>query len=226
MALSLLSGITGALAGTSAGRTTTLNTNSTGTQSGTSTSTQNLTPYQSSLQSPLFSLITNLMTPQGAQAYVQPFTQASMDSTNSSYGGMANMLRQQFLTTGNGQSGKFGNAMVQGNLQRLGALQGVPNTGQEEAAALPLQASQLATSLLEHPFSQTTSGSSTTTNNGTSSLVGPGSPLIDALLGFNSSLAGNSNMFGNIVSQMLNSPQGSGFAGLGIPSQIPGSSSS
>lgn len=123
-----------------------------------------LTPYQQQLQSPLFSYITNLMTQGGAQAAVAPYTAASRDATNSTYGGFADTLRQQFLSTGNGQSGKFGTALVQGNLQRLGALQGVDTTGQEEAAALPLTASGLASNLLGQNFGQTSTAASTGTS--------------------------------------------------------------
>lgn len=111
------------------------------------------------------------MTPGGAQAAVAPFTQASRDATNSTYGGLADTLRQQFMSTGNGQSGKFGTALVQGNLQRLGALQGVDTAGQEEAAALPLTAAGLASSLLGQNFGDTSTsqGSSSTASSGTSS---------------------------------------------------------
>jgi hypothetical protein len=204
--MSLLTGLgalTGAFSNSPANKTTTTSGSQNYSTSGTSTSSQNLTPYQSSLQAPLFSYIQNLMTPAGAQAAVQPFTQASMDSTNSTYAGLGDTLRQQFLTTGNGQSGKYGNAMVQGNLQRLGALQGVQNTGQEEAAALPLQASSLATNLLEHPFGSTTSTSGTGTQNFDMTKVGPGSPLAGALQGGTAALTGQSNMMNSIIAAML-----------------------
>jgi hypothetical protein len=62
--------------------------------------------------------------------------------------------------------------MVQGNLQRLGALQQVQTTGQEEAEALPLQAEGMASSLLEHPFSTTTSGTSGTSGSTSGSTDG------------------------------------------------------
>lgn len=142
--------------------------NATGSQSKT------LTPYQQALQSPLFSAITNAMTQSGAEATIAPYTAASMDATNSSYAGLANTLRQQFLSTGNGQSGKYGSALVQGNLQRLGALQGVQTTGQEEAAALPLTAANLATQLLGQNFGQTSTAASTGTSatTGTSTTKG------------------------------------------------------
>ena len=206
--LSGLGALTGLFSNSKANRTSTLNGTQTGTTSGTSTNTQNLTPSQTALQGPLFSQIENLMTPAGAQATVAPFTAAARDSTNSTYGGLADTLRQQFMTTGNGQSGKFGNALVQGNLQRLGALQGVDTAGQEEAAALPLQADATATSLLEHPFSQTNSnvGSSSNTTNETS--VGPGSPLAGLMQGLTAGLTSGSNSLAQILAA-INSSGGS-----------------
>jgi hypothetical protein len=156
---------------------TSSNTNTSLNQSGTSTGTtsRNLTPGQTALSGPLFSYIQQLMTPGGAQAAVAPFTAASMDSTNSAYSGLANTLRSQFLSTGNGQSGKYGTAMVQGNLQRLGALQGVQTAGQEEAEQLPLQASELGEQLLGMNFGQTQTGATTSTAAGTSATTGSSS---------------------------------------------------
>lgn len=170
--MDILGGIMGAT-GSAPTKTTTnssFNNQSTQNQSGTSTTSRNLLPSQQNLLGPYAQMITNLMTPQGAQAYEAPFTQAAMDSTNSQYAGLADTLRQQFMTTNNGQSGKYGTALVQGNLQRLGALQNVQTQGQEQAAALPLNAANLAQQLLGTNFGQTTTGSSTgaTTSSGTS----------------------------------------------------------
>jgi len=150
---------------------TNFNQNTNTSQSATGSTNKTLTPYQTAIQAPLFNYVSNLMTQPGAEAAVAPFTQASMDATNSTYAGLGDMLRQQFLSTGNGQSGKFGTALVQGNLQRLGALQGVQTTGQEEAAALPLSAANLATQLLGQNFGQTTAASQT----GTSATTGTSS---------------------------------------------------
>lgn len=178
--MSFLASLSSALGGASLGggvsdsstnSATNFNTNTNTANNSNASTSKTLTPYQQQLQSPLFSYITNLMTNGGAQAAVAPFTAASRDATNSTYGGMADMLRQQFMSTGNGQSGKFGTALVQGNLQRLGALQGVDTTGQEEAAALPLTASGLASNLLGQNFGQTSTAAST----GTSATTGTSS---------------------------------------------------
>lgn len=197
-----LGALTGLFSNSPANRTTTSSGTGTTTSSGTSSSSQTLTPGQTALAGPLYSTLANLMTPAGAEAAVAPYTAASMDATNSTYSGLANTLRSQFLSTGNGQSGKFGTALVQGNLQRLGALQGVQTAGQEEAEALPLQAMGTATSLLEHPFGSTTStsGTGTTTSNSTS--VGPGSELAGALQGGVAGLSSGSNQLATILAAM------------------------
>ena len=127
-----------------------------------------LTPYQTSLQPSLFSLVNSAMT--NPQSYLAPFKQQARDATSSTYSGLADTLRQQFLgTTGGGQSGKFGTALAQGNLQRLGALQGVDTSFAEQASQLPFSAAQIAQSLLGMNFGSTSSGSSTGTTSGTSS---------------------------------------------------------
>ena len=204
--MAFLAGLTGLgsfLGDSAANKTTTSTGTTSGTQSGTSTNTQNLTPGQTALSGPLYSTLASLMTPTGAQAAVAPFTAASRDATNSTYSGLADTLRSQFLSTGNGASGKFGTALTQGNLQRLAALQGVDTTGQQEAQALPLQAMSTATGLLEHPFSSTTSGSSSSSGSSNSTTVGPHDQLAALLQGFTGSLAGQQNSLNQIIGQML-----------------------
>lgn len=175
------------------------NTNTTGntTASGatTGTASKTLTPYQASLQQPLFSYIQQLMMPGGAQAAVAPFTAASRDATNSTYSGLADMLRQQFMTTGGGQSGKYGTALTQGNLQRLGALQNVDVTGEEQAAALPLTAASLASNLLGLNFGETTSGTQTGTSasTGTSATSGSSTGSSNSM-GFGLNFGGGGNL--------------------------------
>ena len=137
----------------------------------TGSTSKTLTPFQSSIQGPLFNYVQNLMTPGGAQAALQPYYQGARDSTSQNYGGLADTLRQQFMGTGGGNSGKFGSALVQGNLQRLGALQGVDTGFQQEAAQLPLQASSIASGLLAQNFGQTSTAAST----GTSATTGTSS---------------------------------------------------
>src|ERR1700676_4867214 len=77
--------------------------------SNTGTTTKNLTPFQSMLTGPLSSQLIQLMT--NPQGYVAPFKAAARDATNSTYAGLGDTLRQQFMgSTGGGQSGKFGMA--------------------------------------------------------------------------------------------------------------------
>lgn len=145
------------------------NTNTNTSQSGQSSTQRTLTPYQQQLQSPLFSLVTSAMTNPGQ--FLQPFYQGARDSTNQNYAGLADTLRQQFMGSGNGSSGKFGSALVQGNLQRLGALQNVDTGFQQEQAQLPFTAAQLGEQLLGMNMGQTSTASQTgtQTSTGTSS---------------------------------------------------------
>lgn len=129
--------------------------------SGTSTSQLNLTPYQSALQGPLYQYITSVM--QNPQATVQPFLQAANNNTNANYNGLSQALAQQFMSTSGGASGKFGTALAQGNLQRIGQLSNNDTSFAQTAAQLPLTAAGLAQGLLSIPFSSTTSGSTSTT---------------------------------------------------------------
>jgi hypothetical protein len=117
------------------------------------------------------------------QQVVAPFAQAARDQTNSTYNGLADTLRQQFMgNPGGGASGKFGAALTAGNLQRLGALSGVDTQFQEAAAQLPLQAEALGTNLLGLNFGSQSSGTSNTSSSGTStSTKSTGSPLMSAL---------------------------------------------
>src|SRR5579871_3027670 len=104
---------------------------------GTSTTTRNLTPYQSSLQGPLFSYVQSALS--NPTAVVNPYRQAARSQVNSTYSGLGDSLRQQFMgTTGGGASGKYGTATLQGNLARLGALSNVDTSFGQTAATLPL----------------------------------------------------------------------------------------
>lgn len=134
--------------------------------SGTGTTTRNLTPYQTALQAPLFDYIRKLMTPGGATAAVAPYAAQARDQANSTYGGLADSLRQQFLATGGGTSGKYGMALAGGNLARLGALQGVDTEAATTAAALPLTAASLAQQMLGQTYGQTTTQAGTETATG------------------------------------------------------------
>lgn len=147
---------------------TNFNQNTTGTQSGSASTQRTLTPYQQALQGPLFGYISQLMS--NPQATVAPFKAAARDQVNSNYGGLADTLRQQFMANGGGgKSGKFGGALVQGNLNRLGQLSGTDTAFDQTAAQLPLQGAGLASSLLGMPFGSTSTGTSTSNSNTTGS---------------------------------------------------------
>ncbi|HLG99820.1 MAG TPA: hypothetical protein VKX49_26155 [Bryobacteraceae bacterium] len=89
------------------------------------------------------------------QSTVQPFQQQAANQINQNYNGLADSLRQQFLSTGGGSSGKYGMALAQANLQRAGQLAGNDTSFQQTAASLPLEASQIAQALLGMNFGQT-----------------------------------------------------------------------
>lgn len=89
-------------------------------------------------------------------------------------------------TTGGGGSGKFGTAMVQGDLARRGALNNVDTTMAQTAATLPMQAEQMGQGLLGMNMGSTSSTSGTSSSNGTQ--VGAGSPLAGAFQGGTASL--------------------------------------
>ncbi len=202
-----LSALTGALSNSPANRTTTSTGTSTQNQSGTSNYNRTLTPYQSALQSPLFGYISNLMT--NPQAAVAPFQQAGRDQVSSNYNGLADSLRQQFLSTGGGKSGKYGMALAQGNLQRLGQLSNVDNSFAQTAAQLPLTASNLATNLLGMNFGGTSSTSSTGSGANNQTVIGPGSPLAGAFQGATSALGSQQNLANAIIAAIMAS--GGGF---------------
>lgn len=152
---------------------TSSNTNTSGSlnTTNTGTTTKNLTPFQSMLTGPLSSFITQLMT--NPQATVAPFKAAARDSVNSTYSGLGDTLRQQFLgSTGGGQSGKFGMALAQGNLQRVGDLSKSDMGFDQTAAQLPVAGAGLAEQLLAQNFGQTTTGASSAESTGTSATTG------------------------------------------------------
>lgn len=201
--LSGLGGLTGFLSNEPANKTTTSTGTSTSSQTGSQTYTKTLTPYQSALQAPTANYLLQLMTPGGAQAAVQPAYQQAMDQVSSSYNGLADSLRQQFLSTGGGSSGKYGMATTQANLQKLGQLNNVSNTAATTAAQLPLTAESLAQQFLGLNFGGTTTSSGTGTQSTSGTTVGPGSPAAGLLQGLTTGLAGQSNQANAIIAAML-----------------------
>lgn len=150
------------------------NTSSNLNTSNTGTTTKNLAPFQSMLTGPLSSFITRLMT--NPQETVAPFKAAARDSVSSTYSGLGDTLRQQFLgSTGGGQSGKFGMALAQGNLQRVGDLSKSDMGFDQTAAQLPLAGAGLAEQLLAQNFGSTTTGASSAESTGTSATSGKSS---------------------------------------------------
>lgn len=130
----------------------------------TNTTTKNLTPYQTAIQPSIFKTISDFMS--NPQMAVAPSAQAARDQVNRSYAGLGDRVRQQFLTTGGGKSGKAGAADLQGELARAGGLADVDTTAQVQASQLPLTAAQLGEQFLGQTFGQTTTGTGTSSQSG------------------------------------------------------------
>lgn len=142
----------------------------TGSNSGTSTATKNLTPSQFSLMNPTSSTIMQMM--QNPQSFVNPSRQAAVDQVNQTYAGVPDQIRQQFLTTGGGQSGKQGAAQLQSGLARAGSIAGADTAAQTQAAQMPMSAAELAEAFLGENFGQTTTTSGTQTQDSTGTQSG------------------------------------------------------
>lgn len=123
--------------------------------SGSSTVQRNLDPAQQSIENPLFSLVGQLLSSPGQ--YVAPFQTQARNEVNDTYDSDAAGLRQQFLATGGGSSGKYGLALANANNSRLSNLADTDATFAQTEAQLPLTAAGLASNLLGLNFGQTTS---------------------------------------------------------------------
>lgn len=136
-------------------------------QSTTGNSTTNAvkSPYQNATQPDIFATLHQYLT--NPQAAVNPARMAARNQVNDDYSGFADRVRQKFLTTGGGNSGKSGKAILSGELGRTAGLATADSTAQQEAAQLPLTATQLAEAFLGINMGQGTTGTSTTS--GTSS---------------------------------------------------------
>jgi hypothetical protein len=153
-----------------------------GSTSGSTTVQRNFTPEQQEINAPLFDLVQGLMT--DPASYVAPFQEAARNQVNDDYSGVADSLRQQFLSTGGGSSGKYGLALSAANNGRLQSLADTDSTFKQTEAQLPVTAAGLASNLLNENFGQTTntSGSSSSATQ-TQQQKQTGSPLGDAATG-------------------------------------------
>lgn len=166
--------------------TTSGSSNSSGnaSQAGTGTTTRNLTPYQDQLQSPLFKLISGLMT--NPQATIAPFQNQARENVNQNYSGIGDTLRKKFLSTGGGESGKFGDALIGSDVSRRSDLSKVDNDYSQLGAQLPITAAGLAQQFLGQNFGQTTTnsqvGNSTNqSQNQSTTTQNSGNPLLTGL---------------------------------------------
>ncbi len=124
-----------------------------------------LSPEQAAIQPSIFATLQKyMMDPQDA---VNPSRMAARNQVNNDYSGVADRVRQQFLTTGGGSSGKAGQAQLQSSIGQAGDLANADNTAAQAAAALPLTAEQLAAQFLGINMGQTSSSTGQTSNQGT-----------------------------------------------------------
>ncbi len=130
---------------------------------GTANTTANKLPTQLATAPDIFATLHNYL--QNPQAAVNPARMAARSQVNQNYSGLPDRVRQKFLTTGGGGSGKSGQAILAGETGRAGALANVDQEAQQQAAELPLTATQLAEAFLGINMGQNT----TTTGSGTSS---------------------------------------------------------
>lgn len=142
-----------------------------GTTSGTGTTAAIKTPDQMQSGADIFAALHKYLS--DPNAAVNPSRVIARNQVNQNYSGLADRTRQKFLTTGGGQSGKMGQAMLAGEVGRSGGLANVDMAAQEQAAQLPMTAAQLAEAFLGINMGQTTTGNTTTagltTNQGTGS---------------------------------------------------------
>lgn len=224
---SLLSAITGLFSNSPANKTSTSNNTSanstTASNAGTSNYAQNLNPAQTQVLNPVSDELTSILS--NPQGYIAPFQSEAINQVNDSYSGVANSLRQQFLATGGGTSGKYGLALASANQGRLAQISNVNTSAAQQAETLPLQATSLAEGLLGLNFGGTTAntGSASTTGSSTSNTtnVGAGSELAGALQGFTSSLAGSGDNLSNSIMSALLAGNSGGTSG-GSPTIPPG----
>lgn len=138
----------------------------TGTTSGTSATSATKLPDQLATAPDIFAVLHKYLT--DPQSAVNPARMQARNQVNSDFAGSADRIRQKFLTTGGGGSGKSGRAILDSELARSGKLADVDNSAAVEAAQLPLSATQLAEAFLGINMGQSSTGDQTTTQSGTS----------------------------------------------------------
>jgi hypothetical protein len=146
--------------GGSGGSSTTTSSQNT---SGTSTATKNYSADQQNLQSQLLQTLNGLITSPANNPQIQASQTASADQINGQYSSMGDRLNQYLAQRGFGQSGQAGQAALQTELGRQGAL--AQNSATYGQAGLNLMTTGLQDALAAayNPASQTTVSDSSTT---------------------------------------------------------------
>ncbi len=109
------------------------------------------------------------------KGFLAPAQNQARENVDQNYGGVADSLRQQFMS-GEGSSGKYGTAALKSDLARRGQLSGVDSAFAQTAAMLPITAAGLSQNLLNTNLGTTsagtTGGTTATTQAGTSATTG------------------------------------------------------
>lgn len=130
--------------------------------------TKDLTPFQQALQSPLFTYITNMLSGDPG-SIAKPFQTAARNDINSTYSGLGDTLRNKFLATGGGTSGKYGLAVAQGEQARLGDLSRSDSDILTQVLGERAGAAELGSTLLGQDFGATSSTGTSGQESGSSS---------------------------------------------------------
>ena len=140
------------------------NTSGETTQQGTTTTSRNEAPGTAGLTSTFGQYLMKLF--QNPSSVTAPAQSNARNQVDENYAGADADIRNKFLSTGGGASGKYGSATVASDLSRRKALSDVDTSFQEQNAMMPLTAAGLATSLLGTTGGTTTAGSGSTTSQG------------------------------------------------------------
>lgn len=166
-----------ALSGTEAART--YRNSGTENTSGTGRTRRLLRKQQEDMLDPLATRATQLMT--NPAATLEPIRQARRGAVNESFSGVEDGLAEKLLAFGGGKSGKFGTALRQAEMARLGGLAGVDADMTQLILDQQREGSSLAERLLGMTFESETSDSRT--GSSASSGVAPGSSLASGIAG-------------------------------------------
>lgn len=167
--------LSGGLSNTRAARTQ--RTSSTSNQGFRNGTRRALRPEQEALMGPLFGRATALMERPGEG--LEPVRVARRDGINATYGGVVPALRDRMLSSGVTASGKYGRAVREAEMARLGQLNGLDGEIAQLVLSRQDAGTSLAQTLLGMGFGTDNSGDQWGSQEGTG--VAPGSAVAGGL---------------------------------------------